>query len=463
MPVSQRVPITIAGFHGGNARGYTASNRQDDLMLRGMQVPDGWRVVRLAEVADVTFSTVDKKSIDGEIPVRLCNYTDVFYNRHIEPGMDFMAATATEAEYSKWGLREGDVIFTKDSETPDEIGVPAYVSETLPDVLCGYHLGLARPRWEHVDGAFLSKMLASRVSARQFARIANGVTRFGLTLDATRSLPILLPPLSEQRDIAAVLDSIDEAIERTESVITATEHLRESLLHELLTRGVPGLHTEWKEVRGIGTIPADWDVVRLGDVAEVQTGRAVNRKVTEDGGLEIPYLSVANVKDRYLDLSIVKTMVVTEREIVRYRLRDGDVLFTEGGDADKLGRGTVWHGEIPLCLHQNHIFAVRPREGEFRSEFLAAFAASARGKRYFLGAAKQTTNLASINSTQLKQMPLPLPGIREQARIIEMLSVSDEAIEQVRTEKDMLVSLKASTAHALLTGRLRVSSEGRTF
>ena len=235
-------------------------------MVTDTQVPDGWRVVRLADVADVTFSTVDKKSIEGEIPVRLCNYTDVFYNRHIVPDMDFMAATAKEAEYAKWGLREGDVIFTKDSETRDEIGVPAYVSETLPDVLCGYHLAIARPRCNNVDGAFLSEMLASRASGRQFARIANGVTRFGLTLDATRSLPILLPPLSEQRAIAAVLDSIDEAIERTEAVIAATEHLRESLLHELLSRGVPGWHSAWKEVRGVGTIPADWDVARLGDV-----------------------------------------------------------------------------------------------------------------------------------------------------------------------------------------------------
>ena len=276
-------------------------------MVTDTQVPDGWRVVRLADVADVTFSTVDKKSIEGEIPVRLCNYTDVFYNRHIVPDMDFMAATAKEAEYAKWGLREGDVIFTKDSETRDEIGVPAYVSETLPDVLCGYHLALARPRCNNVDGAFLSEMLASRASGRQFARIANGVTRFGLTLDATRSLPILLPPLSEQRAIAAVLDSIDEAIERTEAVIAATEHLRESLLHELLSRGVPGWHSAWKEVRGIGTIPADWDVAWLGDVIPRFDYGTSTRCHSEPSG--IPVLRIPNIARGELHLADLNMLI----------------------------------------------------------------------------------------------------------------------------------------------------------
>ena len=91
------------------------------------------------------------------------------------------------------------------------------------------------------------------------------------------ALHILLPPLPEQRAIAAVLDSIDDAIEGAEAVIAATEQLRDSLLHDLLTRGLPGQHTEWRDVPGLGTIPADWEVVRLGDVATVQTGRAVNK------------------------------------------------------------------------------------------------------------------------------------------------------------------------------------------
>ena len=185
-----------------------------------------------------------------------------------------MWATATPAECERWSLKQGDVLFTKDSETADEIGIPSFVTQDLDNVLCGYHLALARPIANRVVGRFLARALASESTGREFARIANGVTRFGLTLDATRSLPILLPPLSEQRPIAAVLDAIDDAIERTEAVITATERLRDALLHQLLTRGVPGWHTQWKDVPGIGTIPAAWDVVRLGDVVTIASGQS---------------------------------------------------------------------------------------------------------------------------------------------------------------------------------------------
>ena len=247
-------------------------------------IPKVWRLVPLGEVADVAFSGVDKRTVEGELSVQLCNYTDVFYNPRIHSGMEFMAATATPIECDRWALRKGDVLFTKDSETADEIGIPSYVAEDMAAVLCGYHLGLARPKTNAVNGAFLARTLASRGCAREFARIANGITRFGLTLDATRSLPILLPPLPEQQAIAAVLDSIDDAIERTGAVIAATEQLRDSLLNQLLTRGVPGWHTEWKDVASLGTIPADWEVVRLGEVTEVAFS-SVDKKTVEG---EIP-------------------------------------------------------------------------------------------------------------------------------------------------------------------------------
>ena len=152
------------------------------------ELPDGWRMVRLGDIAEVRFSSVDKRTAPDETLVRLCNYTDVFYNRRITAGMDLMEASATDAERIKWQLQQGDVLFTKDSETPDEIGIPTLVAEDMPDVLCGYHLGLTRPHRGLVEGSFLAIALASTDCRRSFARVANGVTRFGLTLGATASI-----------------------------------------------------------------------------------------------------------------------------------------------------------------------------------------------------------------------------------------------------------------------------------
>ena len=198
-------------------------------------IPADWKVVRLGEVSEVAFSGVDKRKVEGEEPIQLCNYTDVFYNRRIRPRMSFMSATATHAERERFSLKQGDVLFTKDSETPDEIGVPTYVTEDMLDVLCGYHLALARPYANRVDGAFLAETLRSAASQREFSRIANGVTRFGLTLGATRSMLIALPLLAEQQAIASLLDAVDNAIERGQAEREGLQSLKTSAADVLLT------------------------------------------------------------------------------------------------------------------------------------------------------------------------------------------------------------------------------------
>lgn len=280
----------------------------------------------------------------------------------------------------------------------------------------------------------------------------------GLNRDDVYALRRPIPPRSEQQAIAAILDSIDDAIERTEEVITSAENLRQAMLQDLLNNGIPGWHTEWKDAPDIGRIPADWTVVRLGEVAEVQTGRAVNKANNLTSGVRLPYLSVVNVKDRYLDLTTVKTMQVPIHEVAKHSLKPGDVLFTEGGDADKLGRGCVWRGEIDPCLHQNHVFAVRPAE-KLLPEYLSLFASSFRGKRYFLKAANQTTNLASVNSTQLRRMLIPLPLGAEQRQIQDLSEILEATEKAINSELTGLKNLKASVSDALLTGRIRVGGE----
>ena len=427
------------------------------MILDKAKLPEGWRIVRLGDVAEVTFSTVDKKTIDGEVPVQLCNYTDVFYSRRIHPGMDFMSATASPVECERWVLKKGDVLFTKDSETPDEIGVPAYVSEALPNVLCGYHLGLARPQTEYVQGIFLAESLASRPTARQFARIANGVTRFGLTLSATRNLPILLPPLAEQRAIAAVLDSIDEAIERTEAVIAATKRLRDALLHELLTRGLPGQHTEFKQVLGVGIIPARWKVVRLGDVANV-TFSSVDKKTRDD---EIA-VQLCNYTDVFYNRRIrtemdFMTATATRTELERWSLKRGDVLFTKDSETpDEIGVPSVVTEDMPNVLCGYHLGLARPRVNAIKGEFLTEALRSQASRREFARVANGVTRFGlTLNATH--SLPVVLPPFVEQCAIAGLLERADEVIDHTRAERSALQALKAAASEALLTGGVRVS------
>ena len=421
------------------------------MMASKAQIPKGWRLVRLGDVAEVAFSGVDKRTIEGEFPVKLCNYTDVFYNRRIQASMDFMPATATQSELKRWALKQGDVLFTKDSETADEIGIPAFVADDLTDVLCGYHLGLARPSQATVNGSFLARTLASRTSAQEFGRIANGVTRFGLTLEATRSIPILLPPLREQRAIAAVLDSIDDGIEGAEAVIAATEQLRDSLLHQLLTRGVPGWHTEWKEAPGLGTIPADWEVVRLGDVSETITSgsRAWSRYFRPNGAFFVRSQNIVGGKIDHSDAIWVEPPLDSEAE--RTRIHEGDLLISITGEP---GKATVADRNLGQAFVSQHVALVRLRDRRL-SYFTGRFLQGRTGQDQFGRMAYGQTR-PGLNLFNVSVIKIAVPTLQEQQVIAGLLDGVDVAIAEAKRERGELQFLRESAAAALLTGRVRV-------
>jgi len=239
---------------------------------------------------------------------------------------------------------------------------------------------------------------------------------------------ISLPPLSEQRAIATVLRTVKRAKEACEQVIAATRALKQSFLHHLFTYGpvafdradqVPLKETD------CGALPEAWPISRLSECGHVQTGVAKGRKLSGVEVVELPYLRVANVQDGRLDLTDMKSIALRCTEVGRFLLQAGDVVLTEGGDFDKLGRGFIWDGRIEPCVHQNHVFAVRPARERLLPEFLAYLAQSSYGKRYFLSVAHKTTNLACINATKLKALPVPLAPVRDQRTIASHLSAVD--------------------------------------
>lgn len=193
-----------------------------------------WTTTTLGSVAQIIVSNVDKKSVDSERPVRLCNYMDVYRLDRIEANLDFMSATATEAQIRKFGLRVGDVLITKDSETPDDIAIPSIVGSAAPDLICGYHLAIIRPKNE-VDGMFLKFYFEHPHTRQFFASRANGATRFGLTIDAIETAPITLPSFLEQQRIGQVIGAAEIEIAPFQSIMDALRREKAALMQQLLT------------------------------------------------------------------------------------------------------------------------------------------------------------------------------------------------------------------------------------
>lgn len=412
------------------------------------EVPQGWKQARLGDVADIAFSSVDKKTVQGEEPVRLCNYTDVYYKRRIVPTSDFMVATATPTEISKWRLKKDDVLFTKDSETSNDIGIPSYVTDNMPDVLCGYHLGRARPDPTIVDGDFLAHAMGSHAVAKEFSRIANGITRFGLTLAGVRSLRLALPPLPEQGAITSVLDSIDETIERTEAVITATEQLRESVREELLTRGLPGWHSDGKSVPGIGVIPTEWKVDRLREVTEINCAQW-----NQEGGSSILYLDLTSVVAPGR-LSPPKKLSVQEAPSrARRMVRSGDILVSTVRP-NLRGFARVARAEENLIASTG--FAVLTPSPLVNGSFIYHLVMANSFSRHLANAATGQAYPA-CRPADVGAFLVALPPLPEQAAIARVLDSLDDTIETSITTRDTLTNVKVSTAEALLTGRRRVA------
>ena len=230
-------------------------------------LPDNWEAKPLRSVADYVVSNVDKVSTDEEVPVRLCNYSDVYHNEFITLALDFMQATASEAEIAKFGVTVDDVIITKDSESWDDIGVPALVRETGHNLVCGYHLALLRPLEEKMAGAFLFRSLQAKPVRAQLELAANGITRFGIPKSGIGTMRVPVPPLPQQRAITDYLDRetahLDALVAVKERVLALLAEKRRALITRAVTRGLdPDVPLRDSGIPWLGEIPAHWRMER---------------------------------------------------------------------------------------------------------------------------------------------------------------------------------------------------------
>ena len=287
----------------------------------------------------------------------------------------------------------------------------------------------------------------------------------GLSRENAYEYYLGLPPDDVQKAIASFLDrktaAIDTLIAKKQRLIQLLEEKRTGLINQAVTKGLnPYAPMKDSSISWICEIPMHWKVLRLKLIAEVRSGVAKRRDLKDKNIIELPYLRVANVQDGYLDLSDIANIAIEVSEERKFLLRKGDILMNEGGDDDKLGRGAVWEGQIEPCIHQNHVFAVRPFKG-INSYWINLTTQASYLKHFFLTRAKRTTNLASISSSSLKESPILFPPTQEQEEIIAKLQKDLEQNQKIYTtivlQIEKLQEYRQSLITAAVTGKINVN------
>lgn len=364
-----------------------------------------------------------------------------------------------------WVVRKGDIICNKLLAWMGAIGVSHYDGVTSPayDIL--------RPI-SRVEPDYFHQLFRTPLYLQQFKVRSRGIMEMRLRLyfDQFGQIPLLYPPAAEQAAIVCFLDHVDRRIRRylraKRQLIALLNEQKQAIIHRAVTRGLdPHVRLKPSGVEWLGDMPEPWDLVRLKNVAKVQTGITLGKHYGHAVLEERPYLRVANVQTGRLDLTIVKRIAVPKTEVIGRQVEPGDVLMTEGGDIDKLGRGCVWRGEIEGCLHQNHIFAVRPDQQRLLPDFLVMLMGSRHGRCYFEITAKRTTNLASTNSTTLGEFPLPLPDMKLQRQILNAVSEETTSLQiatnQAEREIELLREYRTRLVADVVTGKLDVREAAR--
>ena len=304
--------------------------------------------------------------------------------------------------------------------------------------ICSTDIYVLNPRQHQMDAAFASYFLRSPVVLAAVSNAMAGANLPRINEESLLEIPVPVPPLAEQERLVKLLDEAEELRKLRDQADHRTADLIPSLFQEMFGENVKKPH----------------DRVKLEQIAEVVSGVAKGRKFNGRLPVEVPYLRVANVQAGHLDLSEIKTIQALPEEVEELALRKGDVLLTEGGDFDKLGRGAMLEQDLPNCIHQNHVFRVRVEQSKLNPVYFAKFLLTGEARGYFLGCAKRTTNLASINMTQLRVLPVPLPPLPLQKEFASRVSeIRALQVEQAASRR-RLDELFQSMLHRAFQGEL---------
>lgn len=315
---------------------------------------------------------------------------------------------------------------------------------------------------------FINYIFQTEQFQKELRRYANGILeiRLRVSSDGILKRKVPFPSIYEQDQIVSTIESstskVDALIANVQAQIEKLKAYKQSLITEVVTKGLdPNVPMMDSGVEWIGEIPVSWGIAKLQYCAKIRSGITLGKKYPDGAELiERPYLRVANVQNGGVVLDDLKTIEVSAEEAAQYRLSAGEVLMTEGGDRDKLGRGCVWLGQVEPCLHQNHIFALRTNK-LLNPYFLSYVTASKIGRVYFDITAIKTTNLACTNSSKVLAFKLPLPSAGEQQQMVDYLDRQVDKIDKLISAKqskiEKLEQYKRSLIYEYVTGKKEVS------
>lgn len=368
----------------------------------------------------------------------------------------------SRSEVAKYELKPGDLLVLEGGD----VGRCAIWNGGLDDVGFQNSVHRVRPLPEN-SNRFAAYWLKHLKSTGYFDLVCSRATLAHFTVEKVKETPFPRVCISTQEHIVTFLDRettrIDQLIEKKLYLLALLSEKRKALCSWVVTRGLDN-HAELRATDSpfVPFIPAHWTLPRLKQLASVRGGITLGRSLPPGAEtIEVPYLRVANVQAGWVDLSDVATLSVLRSELTRYRLQKGDVLMNEGGDNDKLGRGVVWDAQIDPCLHQNHVFAVRPKDPQL-GEWIALSSSAQYGRDFFFLNSKQSTNLASIAKSKVEQFPIPLPPDQERASLVQhvhrLVKAGKDAELKVQKSIDLLRELRSALITAAVTGQIDVET-----
>jgi type I restriction enzyme S subunit len=409
------------------------------------EIPEHWQVKRLKYVAKVFPSNVDKKSKEDEEEVLLCNYMDVYKNDYINSTIEFMNATASDAQIKNFKLNKGDVLATKDSETPDDIAVAAYVEEDFNNVICGYHLTHIKPNGKNLVGLFLFRLLQSKNYSQYFTTLARGVTRYALNTSAFSEMPTIVPPIKEQIAIANYLvtktTEIDQTIADKEALINLFEEEKKALINEAVTKGLnPKVKLKPSGIDWLGDIPEHWEVKKLKYVMQSLDSKRVPLSSEERGDMAdriYDYYGASGIIDKVENYIFDEPLLLVGEDGANLLSRSTRLVF--------IAKGKYWVN--------NHAHILKPTFGllEFYCEILELCDFSV----WVTGSAQP-----KLTAENLMNIELAVPSIKEQNSIVNYIEKEtvniDEKINLTKREIELLKEFKQALIFEAVTGKICV-------